>query len=87
MSADSLAYFGLAGMQNIISAGEKKQAAHVTKGAQEGARLAIDWLQELTHGRGYRLFHSRFTQEFCRFFGRSRVDIETGAPLESCCLG
>src|SRR5579864_1400747 len=44
-------------------------------------------LQSLTHASRYGLFDSRFAQEFCGFFWRSRVDVEAGAPLESRCLG
>ena len=36
-----------------------------------------------TRRRGDRLFHTGFPQELGCFLGRSRIDIETGAPFEA----
>src|SRR5439155_1612474 len=43
--------------------------------------------QGLSDGSRRWLFYAGLTQETSSFFGRGRIDVETGAPLKSCRLG
>src|SRR6267154_4103811 len=50
-------------------------------------RLTPKLVESLSHSRRCRLFYARFPQEFRSLFRRRGIDVETGAPLESCRLG